>query len=138
MDLPLTPANFLDSLYADDILRAIKHPNLDVLVRASHASATAYEEALGELGLATTVLKSENFLMDEANGADGLFRRNADDPLQSTNQTHQNPAEAQLHSLECHNTDEKEDNPENKERPTPTETQPALPYSEVSRMKVCG
>ena len=28
-DLPLTPANFLDSLYADDILRAIAHPNLE-------------------------------------------------------------------------------------------------------------
>ena len=41
--LPLTSANFLDSPYADDILRAITHPNTDVLVQASRASATAYE-----------------------------------------------------------------------------------------------
>ena len=135
-ELPPGSLRFLDSLYADDILCAIAHKSQQVLTSAAHVSARAYEDSLSDLGLATTIPKSENFIIERVEGEETLFRRNLQDIQRTTaspemphvqeNIPIENPAVAPMQPVTV-----------TAEHP-PAQQNASLPYTEVAKMKILG
>ena len=132
--IPPETIRFLDSLYADDILCAIAHKNLQTLEQAAHVSANAYADSLGDLGLAATAPKSENFIISRNAEEETLFRRNWEEIQQ-----HRNPPEGSLDPAGAPAMESSE-RPPTPAQPTeaPTQQHLALPYTEVAKMKILG
>ena len=138
--LPLSPTQFLDSLYADDILCAIASKDPEILARASHISAEAYKDGLKTLGLATTEPKSENFLMDTQRSECAPFKRAADPPADPLGRNAEDRPDSHMASSPA------SDGTPNESLPLTTEaamessrwSNAPLPYKQVQKIKVLG
>ena len=124
-------AEYCDLIFADDVLTAITHPELEVVEELAILESEGVPRDLAVLGLGSEITESKNLIIMADETAGGAFRREPKAHRKSVLQEEKrDDIMAQMN--------EQKDKPGTQECGVVDQARCRLPYPEVDEMKVLG